>query len=264
MRIRHVPLSLLLLIILFVITTTRPVSAQTSQLSGTLFYLHYTSEVYHNQNSSVIILDEASLVAPSGSTPRILEVSAAIRNATTIFGSVWVGSIAWVTQTITEATAIQGTAAFTVWLSSDDASPSYSGVGAGVAILNEENQTVGDYVYTYSYAHGAVLTSTPTPQCFEVELNREVSVGQRLIFAVGAGSTTQGWWVKVFFDDVQHPSHAELPSNVTVIPEFHTIPPILAAFAAMVLSLSIMKRLPHTRVSRSRWRSWADVDLRPL
>src|SRR3990170_3301577 len=46
------------------------------------------------------------------------------------------------------------------------------------------------------------------------------------------------------------PSHVQLPSNVTVIPEFPTIPPILAAFAAIVLSLSIMKRPAHVRAIR--------------
>lgn len=231
-----------MIILLLVIGTPHSVSAQTLQLSGNQFYFHYATEIYHNQNSSAILLDEANLTAPSGSTPRILEVSAAIRNATTIFGSIWVGSAAWITRTLTETATIQGTVTFTVWLSSDDAPPSYSGVGAGVTILDAMNQTVGGYVYAYSYASGPILTSTPTAHNFDVELNREVSAGQRLVFAVGVGSTTEGWRMKVFFDDAQHPSHAELPSNVTVLPEFPMIPTVALAFAASVLSLTVAKR----------------------
>jgi hypothetical protein len=238
------PFALAALIILFVSTTTGIASTQAQPVSRSVFYFHYKSETYRNENASIIVLEEANFTAPISSTPIISEVAAAIRNATTIFGTIWIGSIAWLTQPLTEATKLVGAATFTVWLSSDDATPSYSGVGAGVAVLNQQNQTVGKYVYTYSYAQGKILTSTPTEYSFNVELNQEISAGQRLIFAVGVGSTSEGWHMKIFFDDSQHASRVLLPSSITVVPEFQPNAAILTFFGATILLLSLTKRKP--------------------
>lgn len=236
------PFPLAALIILFVSTTTGIASAQAQPVSGAVFYFHYKSETYRNENASVIILEEANFTTPVSSTPIIFEVFAAIRNATTIFGTIWIGSIAWVTQPLSEATTVRGTSRFTVWLSSDDAAPSFSGVGAGVAVLNQQNQSVGKYVYAYSYAQGKILTSTPSEYSFNVELNQEISAGQRLVFAVGVGSTTEGWRMKILFDDSQYPSRVLLPSNITVVPEFQLNAAMLIAFGATILLLSLTKR----------------------
>ena len=241
------PFPLAALMILFVNTVTGIASVQASPVSGSVFYFHYKSEMYRSENASVVILEEANFTIPLGSTPRIFEVSAAIRNVTSVFGSVWIGSVAWVTQPLTEVTTVRGALAFTVWLSSDDATPSFSGVGAGVAVLNQQNQTVGKYVYTYSYARGKILTSTPSEYNFNVELNQEISAGQRLVFAVGVGSTTEGWRMKILFDDSQHPSRVLLPSNITVAPEFQLNTAILTALGATILLLSLAKRKPPGR-----------------
>jgi hypothetical protein len=235
------------LMILLVNTTTGIALAQAPSVSGSVFYFHYKSETYRNENASIIILEEANFTTPISTTPTTFEVSAAIRNATTIFGSVWIGSVAWVTQPLTEATKVLGTSTFTVWLSSDDAPPSFSGVGAGVAVLDQQNQTVGKYVYTYSYAQGKILTSTPTEYSFNVEPNREISAGQRLVFAVGVGSTTEGWHMKIFFDDSQHPSRVRLPSNITMVPEFQPNSAILTFLGATILFLSLAQRKPQSR-----------------
>ena len=237
-------ISLAALMILFVNTATGIASAQAPTVSGSVFYFHYKSEMYRNENASVVILEEANFTTPLGSTPKVFEVSAAIRNVTTALGSVWIGSVAWVTQPLTDATTVRGASTFTVWLSSDDATPSFSGVGAGVAVLNQQNQTVGKYVYTYSYAKGKILTSTPSEYSFNVELNQEISAGQRLLFAVGVGSTIEGWRMKILFDDSQHPSRVLLPSNITVVPEFQLNAGILTAFGATILLLSLAQRKP--------------------
>jgi hypothetical protein len=241
------PFPLVALMILLVNATTGIASAQAPPVSGSVFYFHYKSETYRNENASIIILEEANLTTPISSTPIIFEVSAAIRNATTIFGSVWVGSVAWVTQPLTEAAKVLGASTFTVWLSSDDAPSSFSGVGAGVTVLNQQNQTVGRYAYAYSYAQGKILTSTPTEYRFNVKLNQEISAGQRLVFAVGVGSTTEGWHMKIFFDDSQHPSRVLLPSNITVVPEFQPNSAILTFFGATILSLSLAQRKPQSK-----------------
>jgi hypothetical protein len=248
---RICPFALTALVILFVSTTPGIVSAEPQSLSGSVFYFHYKSETYRNQNESIIILEEANFITPTSPTPKTLEVAAAIRNATTIFGTIWIGSIAWVTQPLTDATTIRGTLGFTVWLSSDDAAPSFSGVGAGVAVLNQQNQTVGKYVYTYSYAQGKILTPTPSEYNFDVNLDREVAAGQRLVFAVGVGSTTEGWCMKVLFDDSEHPSRVSLPSSITVVPEFQLNAVMLMAFSATTLLLSLTKRR-HPVQSRTR------------
>lgn len=247
MRLSLFPLAALM--ILFVNTATGIASAQVP-VSGSVFYFHYKSEMYRSENASVVILEEANFTIPLGSTPRIFEVSAAIRNVT-VFGSVWMGSVAWVTQPLTEATTVRGASTFTVWLSSDDATPSFSGVGAGIAVLNQQNQSVGKYVYTYSYARGKILTSTPSEYSFNVELNQEISVGQRLVFAVGVGSATEGWRMKILFDDSQHPSRVLLPSNITVVPEFQLDAPMLIAFGATTLFLRLgydSNRVARTKV----------------
>lgn len=220
-------------------------SAQLSSVSGGLFYFHLNSVAYRNENASVLLLDEANLLPPMGSTSQISTVSAAIRNATTIFGTIWVGSVAWVTEPLTEPATIRGTATFTVWLYSDDpATPSFSGVGAGVAVLDQQNQTVGNYVYSFTYANGKALDSTPTELSFSVDLDYNISPGQRLVFAVGVGSTTEGWSMKVLYDNSQYPSRVQLPSTVTVVPEFQKVTPVMIALTltATILSLSVARR----------------------
>lgn len=233
--------SLIAILILAVVVPTGLASAQ-SPMTGDTFYFHLQSETYRNENASVTVLDEANLTAPAGSTPRVFEVAAAIKNATTIFGTIWVGTIAWVTKPLTGPTMFSGTVTFTVWLSSDDVTPSFSGVGAGVAVLDQQNQTVGTYHYSFTYAHGKVLTTTPTLYSFNVQLNQIASAGQRLVFAVGVGSTTEGWRMNVFFDDPQYSSHVQLPTNVTVVPEFEPATFFLTTLVALVLVLIMTRK----------------------
>lgn len=86
-------ISLSVVVILFLGASTGLASAQ-SPVSGDKFYFHLKAVTYHNENASVTIVEEANLTAPSGSTPGVFEVAAAIPNATTIFGTIWVGSVA--------------------------------------------------------------------------------------------------------------------------------------------------------------------------
>ena len=235
-------ISLTVMVILFLGASTGLVSAQ-SPVSGGIFYFHLKAVTYRSENASITVVEEANLTAPSGSTPKVFEVAAAIRNATTIFGTIWVGSVAWVTEPLTEPTMLGGTATFTAWLSSDDVTPSFSGVGAGIAVLNQLNQTVRNYRYAFTYARGKVLSGTPALYSFNVELNQNVSAGQRLVFAVGVGSTTEGWRMNVFFDDVQHSSGVQLPTAVTVVPEFDPATFFLAILIPTILSLRIPRQV---------------------
>jgi hypothetical protein len=238
------------LIAILILAVAAPIGLASAQpQSGDTFYFHFESETYRNENESIIVVEEANLTAPAGSTPRVFEVAASIKNATTIFGTIWVGSVAWVTRPLTELAMFSGTATFTVWLSSDDVTPSFSGVGAGVAVLDQENQTVGNYHYSFNYAHGKVLTTTPTLYSFNVQLDQLVSPGQRLVFAVGVGSTTEGWRMNVFFDDLQYSSRVQLPTNITVVPEFGPPTFLLTALIAMVLWLTMTRQVTRRKLS---------------
>jgi len=186
---RALATALSVLMILFVLPGLALAKAQ--PMSGDVFYFHLGSEIYRSENASATVIEEANTTAPTSSSGRALQVAAAIQNATTIAGTIWVGTVGWITEPLHDPAHIVGTASFTIWLSSDDAPPSFSGIGAGVAVLNQQNQTVGNYVYTFAYAHGKVLTSTPTLYTLNVDLDRNVSAGQRLVFAVGVGSTTE-------------------------------------------------------------------------
>jgi len=239
------------LIVLSVLPTGFAI-AQAPPVSGDVFYFHLNSEIYHSQNDSAILIDEASLAAPTNSSGRVLQVAAAIPNATTLFGTIWVGTAAWITEPLNASTQILGTASFTTWLSSDTACPSLCGIGAGVAVLNQQNQTVGDYVYTFTYGRSKVLTPTPTPYTFNVDLDRNVSAGQRLVFAAGVGSTTEGWRMSVFFDGVQYQSRVQLPENITVVPEFVPGAAWLTMILAIVLSFTVRKIPCPKRTRRSR------------
>lgn len=216
-----------------------------AQPSGDVFYFHLVSEIYRSENASATVIEEANTNAPTSSSGSIEQVAAAIPNATTIVGTIWVGTVGWITEPLRDPALIAGTASFTVWLSSDDVPPSYSGIGAGVAVLNEQNQTVGNYVYTFTYAHGNVLTATPTAYTFNVDIYRNILAGQRLVFAVGVGSTTEGWRMNVFFDGVQYQSHVQLPESINIVPEFEPGATLLTMLIAIVLSLTVQRRILH-------------------
>ena len=151
--------------------------------SGDEFYFHYKSQLYRNENSSIIGFEEANLSLPIGATPEVVEVAAGIRNATTFFGTIWVGTVAWLTQPFASSAVVNGQLTFRVWMSSNDTRPLYSGVGAGVAVIDERGRQVGNYAYAYSYAQGNVLTPTPKEYAFRVNLNQEITSGEKLVFS---------------------------------------------------------------------------------
>lgn len=247
MRLRA--LAMLALMVILPCMLMGVVAAQAPSISGDVFYFHLISLAYSNTNSSAILVNEANPNLPIGSAPSALTVAAAIRNATTIFGTIWVGSVAWVTQPLAEPTTLQGPATFTVWLSSNEnVTPTFSGVGAGIAVLNQQNQTVGNYVYKFTYAQGKVLTSTSTPYSFDVQINQAISPGQRLVLAVGVGSTTEGWRMNVLFDDAEHQSRVQLPLNIAVVSEFPDNLPILTI---LTIGLSIILIRPKFRGKRA-------------
>jgi hypothetical protein len=60
--------TLFLAFLMSLLATSGPVmgaaAGQTSAVSGSVFYLHYKSELYHSENASVILLEEANLSLP--------------------------------------------------------------------------------------------------------------------------------------------------------------------------------------------------------
>jgi hypothetical protein len=210
--------------------------------SGSEFYFHYKSQLYRNENSSIVELEEANLTMPVGGASKIVDVAAAIRNATTLLGTIWVGSVAWFTPPFAAPTTIDGQLIFTLWLSGNGSAPLISGVGAGAAVIDEKGQLVGNYAYSYSYAKGSILTPTPKEYAFKVNFNHGITSGEKLAFAVGVGSTAVYWPMHVYFDSVDYPSRVQLPANVTVIPEFAVSSSVLNLFVTFALSLILLRR----------------------
>jgi len=209
---------------------------------GSVFYFHYESELYRNENGSITVLEEADPSPTMGTVPQLVKVAAAIRNASTIFGSVWIGTVAWISQSLAEPTWIHGPVIFLVWLSSEDPAPTFSGIGVGAAVLDRKNHTAGDYVYAYSYARGNVLTSAPKRYELQVELDREIAADQRLVFAVGVGSTTPSWQMRIYFDSIQYPSQVQLPSRILVVAELAQNRAGIVIVVLILLSLSFIQR----------------------
>jgi hypothetical protein len=213
--------------------------------SGSVFYFHYKSQLYRSDNASITLLELANLSAPTGSNPQAIDVASAIRNATTIFGTIWVGTIGWITRPIAEPTAIDGSVNLQVWLSTtgNDGTPTFSGIGAGIAVLDQQNQTVGNYIYSYRFAAGSILTTDAQQYAFSVNFDRELAPGQRIVFAVGVGSTSLGWGMRVYFDATQYPSQVQLPTSVVVVSEFTQTPVIMATVAALIVfSVGLVQR----------------------
>lgn len=96
---------------------------QTSVEPGSIFYFHYRSMLYQSNNASIVLLEEASLNQPVDGVPQVVEVASGIKNATALFGTVWIGTVSWIGQPLAQPTVIHGSVLFEVWLSSNDTAP---------------------------------------------------------------------------------------------------------------------------------------------
>jgi hypothetical protein len=219
-----------------------PVSAQGS--AGNSFYFRDKTVLYSNDNSSLTVIAEANLEPPNNSVSKSTVVAANIRNATTPFGTIWVGSVSWVSQPLSQFQELQGIVTITAWLSSDDSPPPLSGIGAGIAIIDSQNHLVGQSVYSYSFSAGSVLTTQVKSYEFKVNINRGIQQGQRFVFAVGLGATRQGWKMNVYSDSLQYPSRAEMPENILVAVSEPTTPLMaaLSLLASVVLVASSRRK----------------------
>lgn len=204
--------------VLFLITTIPlPVSAQLS--TGNLFYFHYNSLLYRNTNSSVIVISEANLTPPNSTVSEFIDVAANIRNATTPFGTVWVGSVSWISPPLSQSQTLQGVVTITAWISSNDSQPSLSGIGGGIVILDNQNNIVGQPLYSYLYGQAGRLTGQANSYQFTLNINRNVEAGQRIVFAVGLGANVPGWRMRIYFDSLSYPTRAQLPETVVAVSE---------------------------------------------
>ena len=247
-RARHLTLLAAFSILILIEGVVLPVWAQVS--TGDLFYFHDNSILYRNENSSVTVIAEANLEPPNASVSKATEVAANIRNATTPFGTIWVGSVSWLSQPLTKYEVLQGIVTITAWLSSDNSTPPFSGIGAGIGIVDDQNKLVGQSQYAYSYGQGSVLTTQVKSYEFNVTVNRSVQAGQRLVFAVGLGATRQGWKMEVYFDSLQYPSRVQLPGSVAVVSEPVT-PLVVGSCVAVTILLSESRRGPPRKSRRS-------------
>jgi hypothetical protein len=213
------------------------------------FFFRNFGEVHRNENDSIIILDGAYPQSPSSTSPSTIEFKGNVRQEAQVFLStvvVWLGGISWLTPPAEQNVDLSGSITFHVWLESDDAEPSASGIGVGVLVLDSQGAAVGDPVYSYQYKFGNYLTPAPSQYTLSVSLSRSLAVGQRIAFSVGAGSTIEGWRVKVTFDSVTFDSRTEMPTTVYVVPEYadgaHDLVLALASLFVVVVSFQARGR----------------------
>jgi hypothetical protein len=208
---------------------------------------HMYGTVYMNSNSSIFIYNGADTNLPTYSTAPTTMVSCAIHQSfQSYFPDIdaWVGIVSWITQPVAEETTIQGDVNMTVWMSTDDSSPTSSGYGFALSQVDMKGSLVGDQFYQYTLGIGSVLGQSPTPYTLAFAVSRTFAKGSILAFFAVVGSTTQGWHYRVYFDSPSMDSFAELPITSTPVPEFSQ-PVTVACMILAMLCFTIMHRRKH-------------------
>lgn len=208
---------------------------------GRTLFFRQVSELYRNENDSVIVFDGAYLDSPNSTGLHVVEFEGHIMQEAQVLLSkisVWVGGVSWLTQPLVQDVQFSGSVVFHVWLESDDPDPSASGIGVGLAIISEQGVAVGEPEYSYQYKFGNYLTTEAREYILTVYFNRRVLASQRIALSLGAGSTVQGWRVKAYFDSLTFPARAEFPQVVYVIPELsHGLTDMIVAASVLLVTL---------------------------
>jgi hypothetical protein len=207
------------------------------------FHMH--GSVYTNSNSSILIYNGADTNPPTYATAPTATVSCAIHQSLQIwFAGVdaWVGGVSWITQPLAEEMTIQGNVSMTVWMSTDDSSPTMSGYLFGLSEVDSMGNMIGGQFYQYTYAAGSVLSQSPTQHTLAFRVEQTFAKGSILAFGVIVGSTTQGWHYQVYFDSPSMDSFVELPITSTPVPEFSQLGTVACMALAMLCSGIIYRR----------------------
>ncbi len=119
---------------------------------GQIFYFRGFSELYRNENGSILVFDGAYPESPNSTDIRIVEFAGNMRQEAQVLLSkvtVWIGGISWLSQPLALDIQFSGSVAFHVWLESDDPDPSASGIGIGLTVIDDQGATVGEPEYSY-------------------------------------------------------------------------------------------------------------------
>jgi len=180
--------------------------------SNVVFYFHGRVVMRASGNRSVLVYDRADLNPPLSDEATVEEFSSEIRQ--TVEGiPVWVGGVSWGSRAMRNDTRVVGPAAFHCWLSSEDWLWFWelSGVGVGVAEVDNSGRVIWGPIYRYRYAIGNMLSSSPKELQLTVDMDHVFKAGNHILFGVVAGSTRQGWKARVHFGSTRFASRATLP-----------------------------------------------------
>jgi len=188
--------------------------ASTSQV---VFYFHRRVLMMVNANQSVYVYDRADINPPSGDEATVIEFRSEIRQ--TVEGiPAWVGGVSWGSRTMQNDTRMFGPVVFRCWLSSEDWLWFWelSGVGVGVAEVDNKGQVVWGPIHQYKYAIGNMLGSSPKEVQLSVDVDHVFKAGNHILFGVVAGSTKQGWKARAHFGSTKFASHVVVPFAMPV------------------------------------------------
>jgi hypothetical protein len=185
--------------------------------SQVVFYFHRRVLMMVNANQSVYVYDRADINPPLGDEATVIEFSSGIRQ--TVEGiPAWVGGVSWGSRTVQNDTRVVGPVAFRCWLSSEDWLWIWelSGVGVGVAEVDNKGQVIWGPIHRYKYAIGNMLGSSPKEIQLSVDVDHVFKAGNHILFGVVAGSTKQGWKARAHFGSTNFASHVVVPFAMPV------------------------------------------------
>ena len=106
-----------------------------------------------------------------------------------------------------------GVAGFQVWLSGDLWLWPWelSGVGVGVAEVDENGTVLWGPKYRYQYSLRNILSSQPREYSLSVDVDHLFKARNHVLFGVVTGSTREGWRATAYFGSVDYASNVVAP-----------------------------------------------------
>lgn len=207
------PQSLILILLLFGVTVAgRPSKGEGVVDSVVTFYFYGNRLMFASANMSVLVFDRADVNRPVGDNATVVECVSQIRQV--VLGMTgWIGGVSWGSRRLLSDTRIFGTVRFHCWLSSEESLSFWelSGVGVGVAEVDQRGAVVWGPVYGYVYSFGSMLSFVPSEHSIAVDVDHTLRAGNHILFGVVVGSTRQGWRAKVHLGSSSYPSGVMVP-----------------------------------------------------
>jgi len=179
---------------------------------------HPCSLILNEANGSFCLYEGVNGLEASGNNPTQINLIAQIYGQQTLFGmsiDYWSAIIIWAMR-VPKDLHVYGAVNIKAYISSNfeiSGFTSGSGYSMGLVDIDENNNTVKQFISEEApYSIGGNIF-TPTPQKYNIEINTDYvfKAGHAIGFAVGFGATAQGFTASVYFDSADKPSGATLP-----------------------------------------------------